>query len=346
MSVAYVGKMEKCVDKKGCDGALLTDLSKAFDCLPHDLFIAKLDAYGFNYESLKLIYSYLTNRYQRVRINSQFSPWAEIEFGAPQGSILGPLFFNIYIADLFWFSDSNLANFADDNTPYALESDIELVVPKVENDSKNLFEWFEMNMFKSNPAKSHLILSSNDTTKKTMMHGIMIQNETRVELLGVTIDNALLFDSHVTNLCKKASNKLHALARISSYMDLNKRKSLMNAFFVSQFSYCPLIWMCHSRTLNKRINRLHERSLRIVYRDSVSTFEELLERDHSFTIHERNIQSLCIEMFKVKLGISPQFMNEIFPLKEKERYHSKQIFVTHNVRTVTWGYEYNLIHWP
>ena len=98
-------------------GALLTDLSKAFDCLPHDLLIAKLDAYGFNYQSLKVIYSYLTNRYQRVRINSQFSLWSEIEFGAPQGSILGSLFFNIDIADLFLFTDSDLASFADDNTP-------------------------------------------------------------------------------------------------------------------------------------------------------------------------------------------------------------------------------------
>ena len=123
---------------------LFTDLSKAFDCLSHELLIAKLDAYGFSYESLKTMYSYFSNRYQRVRVNSHFSNWSEIMFGAPQGSILGPLCFNIDIADLFWFENSDLASFADDNTPYALESDTDSVIRKLEEDSRVLLEWFQM----------------------------------------------------------------------------------------------------------------------------------------------------------------------------------------------------------
>ena len=170
-------------------------------------------------------------------------------------------------------------------TPYPLESDTDSVIRKLEEDSRELFEWFKMNMFKCNPGKSHLILSSNDTTKFALINGIIVPNETQVELLGVKIDDTLVFDSHVGNICKKASNKLHALARISGYLDLDKRRILMNSFFMSQFSYCPLIWMFHSRTLNNRINRLHERTLRIVYQDSVSSFETLLDKDNSFTIH-------------------------------------------------------------
>ena len=84
-------KWKKCLDGKGKTGALLTDLSKAFDCLDHGLLIAKLDAYGFGYNALKLIYSYLTGRLQRVRINSTYSSWNEILYGVPQGSILGAL---------------------------------------------------------------------------------------------------------------------------------------------------------------------------------------------------------------------------------------------------------------
>ena len=120
------------------------------------------------------------------------------------------------------------------------------------------------------------------------------------KLLGVLIDNKLSFDQHVSRLCDKASQKMHALSRLSSFMNFEKRKMIMNAFISSQFGYCPLVWMFHSRQLNNRINRIHERSLRIIYNDKSSTFEELLIRDKSVTIHQRNIRILATEVFKNK----------------------------------------------
>ena len=91
----------------------------------------------------------------------------------------------------------------------------------------------------------------------------------------------------------------------------------MNAFFNSQFNYCPVIWMCHSRALNNKINRLHERCLRIIYNHKTSTFKELLEKDDPVSIHNRKIQALAIEMYKVANGMDPEMMNEIFQLREK-----------------------------
>ena len=106
-------------------GVLLTDLSKAFDCLAHDLLIGKLEAYGFDYTSLKLIYSYFASRHQRVRVNSNYSSWNEIINGVPYGSILGPVLFNIYLSDLFPFTnESEITNYADDNSPYACKESI------------------------------------------------------------------------------------------------------------------------------------------------------------------------------------------------------------------------------
>ena len=95
-------------------------------------------------------------------------------------------------------------------------------------------------------------------------------------LLGIKFDNKLLFDDHLSEICKRAGRKLYALGKVTSYMNLSKRKVLMNAFLNSQFSYCPLIWMCHSRIINKKINGLHERCLTIIYGDKQSSFEEFL----------------------------------------------------------------------
>ena len=122
--LVMVEKWKKCLDNKGSTGVVMTDLSKAFDCLTHDLLIAKLNAYGFDYNSLKLVNSYLSNRCQRVRVNCSYSFWNEIIYGVPQGSILGPLLFNIYLSDLFIFcKDSDITNYADDNSPFSCNED-------------------------------------------------------------------------------------------------------------------------------------------------------------------------------------------------------------------------------
>ena len=98
------------------------------------------------------------------------------------------------------------------------------------------------------------------------------------------------------NLCKKAGQKFHALARIANYVDISKKRSIMNVFILSKVSYCPLIWMFHSRKFNHRINKIHERALRMLYNDHQCTFEKLLERNNPFMIHERNLQKIAVEI--------------------------------------------------
>ena len=338
--VVMLEKWRATRDKRGCSGVLLTDLSKAFDCLSHELLIAKIEAYGFDYMSVKLLHSYLTNRLQRVRINSNYSTWSEIINGVPQGSILGPLLFNIYLSDLFLFTkDADIANYADDNSPYACKLDMDSVILQLEEDSKVLLEWVSNNVLKANPDKFHLLLSNPNPNLSVKVDQYQIQNSNYEKLLGVIIDNKLTFNEHVTWLCKKASQKLHALARVSRFMNMEKRRTIMRAFITSQFGYCPLVWMFHSRTLNNRINKIHERALRIVYNDDYSSFNDLLKKDGSITIHERNIQVLAIEVFKVINGLSPKIMNEVFPLKESFTYCSKFPFKSRNVHTVAYGTE-------
>ena len=106
-------------------------------------------------------------------------------------------------------------------------------------------------------------------------------------------------------------------------MNLSKRRLLMNSFFKTQFSYCPLIWMCHSRENNRKINRLHERCLRTIYNDKQSSFNELLEKDGSVSIHVRDLQVLATEMYKISNGLSTSLMRDMFP-SNRNPYNLRQ----------------------
>ena len=339
--ILMLEKWKKALDKREVAGALLTDLSKAFDCLNHELLIAKLDAYGFDYSSLSLIFSYLSGRKQRTKINNAYSTWSEITTGIPQGSIIGPLLFNIYLNDIFYFVNENsLTNYADDNTPYAIHKTTDNVINNLQNDTNILIKWFTNNYLKMNADKCHLLITNHDKNVSATIDGEIIEGSASVKLLGIKIDNKLNFNEHVSNICKKVSLKLHALARISHLMDKKKLRNLMKAFIESQFGYCPLIWMFHSRALNTKINRLHERALRLVYKDNNMTFQELLNMDKSFTIHERNLQKLAIEMYKAKNKLSPSFMNIVFPPSNNPyEMRNDSSFKTDNIRTVYNGTE-------
>ena len=191
------------------------DLSKAFDTINHQLLIAKLHAYGFSTDALELILSYLSNRWQRVKINATFSSWTELIQGVPQGSVLGPILFNIYINDLFFLlTEINVCNFADDTTPFVCDNDLETVLNKLEQNSALAISWFESNYTKLNTDKCHLLVSGSKYEHTWVQLGEdKIWENNTVKLLGVTIDNELKFDNHVLNICSKANQKLTALLR-------------------------------------------------------------------------------------------------------------------------------------
>ena len=201
---------KKALDEKSVAGAILTDLSKAFDCLSHDLLIAKLEAYNFEKSALKFIYDYLKDRKQRTKVGKFYSFWRELILGVPQGSILGPLLFNVFLNDIFYFLDkAKMANYADDNTIYSIEENIDSLLYLLKNETLTVLNWFKINEMKPNSDKCHLIIAnSNQVSINIDME--VIDSSNSVELLGVEIDNKLNFNDHVSYLCKKATkNYLH-----------------------------------------------------------------------------------------------------------------------------------------
>ena len=154
------------LDEKLIAGTVMMDLSKAFDCLPHDLLIAKLHAYGFGDNALKLLYNYLQGRIQTVKLNSNYSEWREVIKGVPQGSVLGPLLFNIFLNDIFLFlNKSKMCNYADDNTIWTRGQKINTIIPILESDTNTQNKWFKDNCMLLNEEKCKYMIIEPQRTE-------------------------------------------------------------------------------------------------------------------------------------------------------------------------------------
>ena len=219
--ITMIEKWKETLDKNGYAGAILMDLSKAFDTINYELLIAKLDAYGIKKDSLKLIHSYLTDRWQRTKINATFSSWYELLQGVPPGSVLGPILFNIYLNDLFFsLKNIDVCNFADDTTPYICDQTLEGVLSRLEQNSELAVSWFNNNYMKINTDKCHLLVSGYKHEHVWAKLGDKkIWEDKEVKLLGINIDNELKFDNHVLDICLKAGRKLSVLTRIVKYLN-------------------------------------------------------------------------------------------------------------------------------
>ena len=173
-------------------GAIIMDLSKVFDTLNHKLLFKKLQAYGFDKKSLSFIESYFTNRKQRTKIGDSFSKYQRIITGVPQGSTLGPLFFNISIGK------STLCNYAYDNTLYTSGYDANAVINKLKQDFSKIFKWFYKNFMILNPDKCYFLTPGFQEAQPNFSYNnLTIKNVSGEKILGITIDNKLTFESHL-----------------------------------------------------------------------------------------------------------------------------------------------------
>ena len=217
-------------------GGAFMDLSKAFDCVPHDLLIAKLAAYSVDEDLLMYIYSYLSNRKQCVRINNVHSRFKNVISGVTQRSIVGPELFNCFFNDFFYFIDkASVHNFVDDNSLSAFESNIKNLKLILEPESKTAISWFQSNKMIVNPGKFEGIIidkkKQNQTAKYISIDQKNIKTSSSVKLLGIHTDDKLNFNLHITKTCRSAANKLHDRIRLQMFLNFEEKKTLINSYF-------------------------------------------------------------------------------------------------------------------
>ena len=140
-----------------------------------------------------------------------------------------------------------------------------------------------------------------DDNEVLNFNNLIIKSSKEVEILGIKIDNNLNFNNHIKSICRKTGQKLNALLRISSNLSMKQKKLLYKSMIKSQFNYCPLVWMFCSRQSNNLINKIHEWSLRISYKDQKTSYHNLLQT-YELTIHQRNLQVLMVEIYKIVMA--------------------------------------------
>ena len=338
----FTEKIRYHLDQNSVVGALLMDLSKAFDCLPHELLIAKLAAYGVKDRTLRLLFSYLKDRKQSVNIKGKLSKFLTIIAGVPQGSILGPILFNIFLNDFIYiFDQDNIFNFADDNTLTAVAKTIPIVVQCLETDSRKAISWLSVNHMIANPGKFKGVIfqKGNKDSSGTPMNinDKIIESSADVTLLGVKVDCKLSFSKHISTLCKQAGNQLNALKRVHKYLTLDTKVQLAKTFVLSTFNYCPIVWhFCGNGDMHK-IEKVNERATRFIYNDYTTDYLTLLEENEESTMYLKRIRIIAQEVYKSLHGLSPKYTNELLRDRTFKSRRPLDLYVP-KVNQISYGY--------
>ena len=216
------------------------------------------------------------------------------------------------------FNLNNLFNFADDNTISAFSETVEGLINILQTETEEPLDWMEDSDMIVNPDKFDAIILTKDRRDNTeieiTVNDTIIKSNAKVDLLGLTLDDKLSFETHVSAICKKASGQLNALKRLSPHLTYKSRKAAVDAFILSNFNYCPLVsYLSTARELQK-IERIQERALRLIHDDYESDYNVLLDTSNTVTMKVKRMRALSIEIYRTLNSRSPKYMKELFKL--------------------------------
>ena len=314
-------------------GVIFVDFAKAFDVIDHSLLLRKLQVYGSSDNTLKLMSSFLSERKQVVSNKGDVSTLLPNNFGVPQGSVIGPLLFSIYINDLPLSVNTQCELFADDTTIHTCHSHLNEVTSALQESIHQLLEWSEQNHMNLHPQKTKYLTITTRQKRQNLpasspaifINNDLIEEVDHHKMLGLTIDNNLSWMHHISILCKKISKCVYQLSRMKHFLDLNSRKIFFNAYIMSHMNYASTIWDSASANILKPLFSLHRRALKLVLlKPSSLTLSDYKALD-ILPLKSKLKYNKAVFVFKIMSGFAPPSLQNRFVTNCS--HHTRRILV-------------------
>ena len=309
------------LDRDMVVGSLFIDLSKAFDSIDHNLLLSKLESYGVHVTELLWFTDYLEGRKQRVVLEGQSADWSEVTRGVPQGTILGPLLFIIFVNDLPDVVQHSTINlYADDTTIYMTDRDPLIVGEKLSADLQRVAAWIGSNGLKMNITKTQaMVLSrkrrrSQEEAVRICLDGQPISKQKEVNYLGVVMDQNLSWVQHVEKVRRRSLAGLATIRRASAYLPSSTRRLLYNALVLPHLDYCSTVWHSCSKASSDRVERVQNYAMRIILKKPPRTSSEALCNDLGWTtLHVRRHKAMLYQVHRCLHKRAPTYLcNKFF----------------------------------
>jgi hypothetical protein len=299
------------------------DITKCFDAINHSVLLFKLEKYGFRNNELRWFTSYLTERTQATLTHSTLSSFMPISTGVPQGSILGPILFLLFINDLPQYVLS-CSLYADDTLIERSGKSLNDIIPKIQSDINCLHNWFQANKLTISSTKTCYMLigspqrireSTQNNTVKITLGSAELQRCDSYKYLGLQVDNSLTWNNTVDNLCKTLRSSLAGLQRLNIMFPSQNMKQLYYSFFQCHIDYCLTVWGQTTLENINKIQRFQNRAARIISNnydyDNYAGLEIVKSLD-LFTIAERKDFLTLVQVYKCLNNLAPHYLSDLF----------------------------------
>ena len=311
---------------------ILLDFSKAFDTINHRLLLEKLSILGFSLMARNWINSYLTDRYQKVVAKDDCSSFVRIKNGVPQGSILGPLLFNIMISDMRQYVSFSSAHSYADDTQLKITTKIEninIAISNANKDLQSISTYCRNNALRINADKSYLLIIGTKPAMRTLdncqidkleINGEIIKRVKSTRNLGVTFDEVLSWRLHINKVIGCAISRFKDLSRYKRFLNFNARKILADALVLSYFNFCDVVYMNLDEYLKKRIQKVQNLCLKFIFNIKKGvrwSSAELRKEIKWLSMNDRRTLDGLSLLFKILKGDAPEYLKDLFTLNSE-----------------------------
>ena len=303
-------------------GAVFLDFKKAFDLVDHNILMTKLKAYLVNHKAVSFFRSYFSERKQKVLLNGSYSSKGHVKCGVPQGSILGPVLFSIFINDLpLHISNPQIYcdMFADDGTIHVQEKNIIAINTQLQESLNEISDWCTHNAMILNPLKTECMVVCTRQKRQLgplllnlSMADTTIKQVSKHRLLGVIIDQNLTWQDHISHICKTISKNMFMLSKLKHLTDILTRQMFYNAHIKSHLDYASTVWDTPSENHLKKLNSLHRRAVKLILPDTTLTTDEKFRKLSILPLSSHLKFNKGVIMFKVANRTVPEYLQNFF----------------------------------